>query len=180
VFVVRHGGRPVAASLVHWHRDTIEVPWASALREFNPLCANVLLYWQMLRFAIERGARTFDFGRSTPGEGTFHFKRQWGAEPRELVWEYWTAGAPLPDLSPANPKFALAIAPGSGCRCGGHGCSAPDRAQHSVPTMPGCVFSLSRSRVLCSTSTPATRCSCGSSCGCAGRGACAARTSRRR
>ena len=89
---------------------TMEVPWASAIREFNPLCANVLLYWHMVRFAIERGFRTFDFGRSTPGEGTFHFKRQWGAEPRELVWEYWTAdGRPLPDLNPKNPKFGLAI-----------------------------------------------------------------------
>jgi lipid II:glycine glycyltransferase (peptidoglycan interpeptide bridge formation enzyme) len=86
------------------------VPWASAIREFNPLCANVFLYWQMLQFAVERGVHIFDFGRSTPNEGTFHFKRQWGAEPCELVWEYWTApGKPLPDLNPANPKFDLAI-----------------------------------------------------------------------
>lgn len=110
VFVVRHAGRPVAASIVHWHGSTIEVPWASSIREFNPLCANVLLYWRMLQSAAERGLRVFDFGRSTPNEGTFHFKRQWGAEPRELVWEYWAAsGASVPDLSPKNPAFALAI-----------------------------------------------------------------------
>jgi FemAB-related protein (PEP-CTERM system-associated) len=110
VFVVTLGDQPIAASIVVWHRDTIEVPWASAIREFNPLCANVLLYWGMLRFANERGFRVFDFGRSTPGEGTFHFKRQWGAEPSELVWEYWSAaGQSVPDLSPHNPKFELAI-----------------------------------------------------------------------
>jgi hypothetical protein len=64
----------------------------------------------MLKFAIEQGFEAFDFGRSTPNEGTFHFKQQWGAEPRELVWEYWTRpGAPVPDLSPRNPKFDLAI-----------------------------------------------------------------------
>ena len=103
-------GRPVAASIVHWHAGSIEVPWASAIREFNPLCANVLLYWHMLRFAVDRGLRTFDFGRSTPGEGTFLFKRQWGAEPLDLVWEYWMAnGKPVPDMSPKNPKFSLAI-----------------------------------------------------------------------
>jgi FemAB-related protein (PEP-CTERM system-associated) len=111
LFVVYAGLQPVAGSFVLWHRSTIEVPWASALREFNPQCANVLMYWEMLRFAVERGFRTFDLGRSTPGEGTFHFKRQWGAEPRELVWEYWTAdGGALPDLSPKNPKFERAIA----------------------------------------------------------------------
>jgi serine/alanine adding enzyme len=109
IFLVRHDGRPVAASLVHSHLDTVEVPWASALRESNPVCANVFLYWQMLRSCIERGARMFDFGRSTPGEGTFHFKKQWGAEPRELVWEYWTAAGALPDVSPKNPKYSLAI-----------------------------------------------------------------------
>jgi FemAB-related protein (PEP-CTERM system-associated) len=110
VFVVRTEGRPVAASIVHWSGGSIEVPWASALREFNPLCANVFLYWHMLQFAIGRGFRTFDFGRSTPDEGTYKFKKQWGAEPRELVWEYWTAdGTAVPQLNPANPKFDLAI-----------------------------------------------------------------------
>lgn len=110
IHVVRHAGRPLAASVVHWYRGTTEVPWASALRESNPLCANVLLYWHMLRASIARGDRAFDFGRSTPGEGTFHFKKGWGAEPRELVWEYWSAGErPLPDMGPGNPKFSLAI-----------------------------------------------------------------------
>lgn len=110
VLCVRHEGRPVAASIVFQHRGTMEVPWASALREANPLCANMRLYWEMLQLAIERGCRIFDFGRSTPDEGTYHFKKQWGAEPVPLVWEYWTPGTPVPDLSPKNRKFAAAIA----------------------------------------------------------------------
>jgi serine/alanine adding enzyme len=110
VFVVRSSGRPIAASLVHWYGDRVEVPWASSLREFNPLCGNVFLYWDMLRFAVDRQFRVFDFGRSTPGEGTYQFKKQWGAEARELVWEYWMApGKPVPQLNPKNPKFDLAI-----------------------------------------------------------------------
>lgn len=110
VFLLKVDDRPVAASLVHWHGDTFEAPWASSLREFKPLCANVLLYWHMLRFAVERGFRTFDFGRSSPGDGAYQFKKQWGAEPRELVWEYWTAeGHAVPQLNPANANFALAI-----------------------------------------------------------------------
>jgi FemAB-related protein (PEP-CTERM system-associated) len=109
-FVVHHQGRPVAASLVCWYRGAVEVPWASALRSANPLSANVYLYWQMLKFAVDRGFQTFDFGRSTPNEGTFQFKKQWGGEPRELVWEYWTRpGAPVPHLDPKNPKFDMAI-----------------------------------------------------------------------
>jgi FemAB-related protein (PEP-CTERM system-associated) len=111
VFCVFSGERPIAASIVYSHGNRIEVPWASSLREFNPQAPNMLLYWRMLQFAIEKGVQTFEFGRSTPGEGTYHFKRQWGAEPHELVWEYWTpAGMPLPDLSPRNPGFRRAIA----------------------------------------------------------------------
>jgi serine/alanine adding enzyme len=111
VVVVRHEQQPVAAAIVHSHRGTMEVPWASAIRDFNPLCANVLLYWRLLSLAIETGAHTFDFGRSTPGEGTFKFKEQWGAVAHPLVWEYWTApGHAVPSLNPDNPKFSAAIA----------------------------------------------------------------------
>lgn len=110
VFCVRLDRRPVAASVVVSHRGTVEVPWASSLRECNHLCANVRLYWEMLQDAVERQAATFDFGRSTPDEGTFHFKRQWGAEPVALHWEYGLRdGATLPDLSPKNPKYRLLI-----------------------------------------------------------------------
>ena len=51
-----------------------------------------------------------DFGRSTPDEGTYKFKEQWGAEPVPLHWEYaLLRGAVLPNASPTNPKFQLAI-----------------------------------------------------------------------
>ena len=110
IVCVRYEGRTVAASVVFRHRATMEVPWASSLREFNHLSPNVRLYWEMLQLAIEEGCRTFDFGRSTPNEGTYNFKKQWGAEPVPLVWEYWTApGAAVPDLSPKNAKYGAAI-----------------------------------------------------------------------
>jgi FemAB-related protein (PEP-CTERM system-associated) len=110
VFVVRLDGRPVAASIVYCHTGICEVPWASSLAQFNHLCPNVLLYWEMMAYAIREGFRAFDFGRSTPGEGTYHFKKQWGAEAQELVWEYWMArDMALPDLSPKNPRFGAAI-----------------------------------------------------------------------
>ena len=110
IFVVRNGQKAIAASVTYRFGAMMEVPWASSLRAYNHLCANVRLYWAMLEQAITEGCTTFDFGRSTPNEGTFQFKKQWGAEPLPLVWEYWMAdGQPLPDLSPKNPKFGRAI-----------------------------------------------------------------------
>jgi serine/alanine adding enzyme len=109
VFVVRLGRVPIAASITIRWRDTIEVPWASSLRNHSDKSPNMLLYWTMLRTAIAERASQFDFGRSTPDEGTFHFKRQWGAAPQPLVWEYAGLEGELPDQGPKNPKFRLAV-----------------------------------------------------------------------
>jgi serine/alanine adding enzyme len=110
IVVVRLGSEPVVASLTFRWRTVTEVPWASSLREHRALCPNMLLYWTMLKRTIAAGSTTFDFGRSTPNESTFHFKAQWGATPAPFHWEYWLAsGGALPDQSPSNPKFQAAI-----------------------------------------------------------------------
>ena len=100
----------VAAGLASWYRSTLEIPWASSNKDYKNLCPNNLLYWEAISFAIRQGFRIFDFGRSTPGEGTFRFKEQWGAEPHPLYWQYALKdGGFLPEVSPHNPKYDLAI-----------------------------------------------------------------------
>jgi FemAB-related protein (PEP-CTERM system-associated) len=108
--VVRLEGRPVAAGLTYRTNGTVEVPWASSVRDYNSLCPNHLLYWSVIERALEQGCDTLDFGRSTPGEGTFKFKEQWGAQPVALHWEYELLdGAAVPNVSPSNPKYRLMI-----------------------------------------------------------------------
>jgi hypothetical protein len=64
----------------------------------------------MLEQAINDGARTFDFGRSSPDSGTHQFKVQWGGIEEPLHWEYvmLREGDP-PDHGPSNPRFRLAV-----------------------------------------------------------------------
>jgi len=103
-------GKPVAAALLTWYRDTLEVPWASSVREYREHCPNNLLYWEAICFAIDNGLKKLDFGRSTPGEGTYCFKKQWGAVPKQLYWQYvLNNGGAVPQLSPANSKYRTAI-----------------------------------------------------------------------
>lgn len=110
IMSVVNGGKTIASALMTWYKDTLEVPWASSNRDFRELCPNNILYWEAIRFAIGIGARTFDFGRSTPGEGTYNFKKQWGAIPVPLYWQYFLHnGAVLPEVNPKNPKYRLAI-----------------------------------------------------------------------
>jgi FemAB-related protein (PEP-CTERM system-associated) len=116
VVVVRLGRRPVAAGITYRTGRMVEVPWASSIRDFNSLCPNHLLYWSAIEWATGTGCDTLDFGRSTPDEGTYHFKAQWGAAPVPLYWEYCLLdGESLPDQSPKNPKFRLAIAAWKRC-----------------------------------------------------------------
>ena len=108
--IVRLGSRPVAAGLTYRTGNTVEVPWASSVRDFNAMCPNHLLYWHVIETALTDGCDVLDFGRSTPNEGTYKFKEQWGAEPLPLHWEYvLTTGNELPNLGPSNPKFHLMI-----------------------------------------------------------------------
>ena len=46
----------------------------------------MLLYWAMLAYACDNKYKYFDFGRSTPDEGTYKFKKQWGAVETPLNW----------------------------------------------------------------------------------------------
>jgi serine/alanine adding enzyme len=88
VFLVRHGHRPVAGGVALTFRDTILVPWASSLRSARQLCPNMLLYWSMMEWGVEKGFATFDFGRSSAGAGTQQFKEQWGGVGQPLFTEY--------------------------------------------------------------------------------------------
>ena len=107
---VSMGNTPVAAGFLAGFKDRLEIPWASSLRDYNRMSPNMLLYWSCLKFACEKGFTTFDFGRSTKEESTYKFKEQWGATPSPMVWSYWVRdGAKVPDITPRNRKYHLAI-----------------------------------------------------------------------
>ena len=104
------GRQPVAAGFLYGFKNTLEIPWASSDRRYNRLAPNMLLYSSALEYACREGFQVFDFGRSTPGGPTYRFKEQWGAQPVPLYWYHWsTDGRAVPDLSPRNSRYRLAI-----------------------------------------------------------------------
>jgi len=108
--LVRHEDEVIAASFMSGFRHRLEVIWGSSLRKYLSMAPNMLLYWRMLRFAAEKGFEVFDFGRSTAGSGAHRFKLQWSSQEIQLHWHYWLSqGNQLPELSPINPKFRMAI-----------------------------------------------------------------------
>lgn len=97
-------GEPAAGGVILLHSQTVSIPWASSLRRLNRWNPNMLLYWTFLEYASNEGYAFFDFGRSTPGEGTYKFKEQWGAQPEPLYWMTFSANAAVRGNGTAVPK----------------------------------------------------------------------------
>ena len=63
-----------------------------------------------MEYACDNGFKFFDFGRSSPGEGTFKFKEQWGSKPETLHWHYIALnGKPISEDTDEKSRFDKAI-----------------------------------------------------------------------
>jgi len=87
LILIRDGAQVVAGGVCMVFRDTVLVPWASALRQWRSRNPNNLLYWEVMRSACEKRLHWLDFGRSSRGDGTYRFKMQWGGIERPLPWQ---------------------------------------------------------------------------------------------
>jgi FemAB-related protein (PEP-CTERM system-associated) len=107
--VVRLKDQPIAAGLTVHGWKTTEIPSASSLRSFNSTCANMLMYWNLLERAIERGQESFDIGRSTPGTSVCKFKEQWGAKRKPGEWQYYIRAGNGDEMRADNPRYEQLI-----------------------------------------------------------------------
>ncbi|HVP31978.1 MAG TPA: GNAT family N-acetyltransferase [Myxococcota bacterium] len=108
--VTADGGRPVGGLVAIDHAGVVTVPWASTLRSERARCPNNQIYWEAIRWAIARGARELDFGRSPRDSGTHHFKRGWGALERRLAWTRLSPdGATLAPALPGESTLLRAL-----------------------------------------------------------------------
>lgn len=108
IVVVSEGDTVVGAGFALRWRARIMVPWASSLRRYFSMCPNNLLYWELMRLAIEKGCTVFDFGRSPKDSGTYRFKEQWGAEPVQLYYCYYSRAGDV-DTSEKRESTAYRI-----------------------------------------------------------------------
>jgi FemAB-related protein (PEP-CTERM system-associated) len=110
VITVRHDGRVVASVMNYYFRDQVLPFYGGGIAAARNLAANDFMYWEVMRRAVERGCRVFDFGRSKLDTGSYRFKKHWGFEPAPLSYEYFLVKADaMPDLNPNNPKYRLFV-----------------------------------------------------------------------
>jgi FemAB-related protein (PEP-CTERM system-associated) len=112
IAIVEHNGTPVATAMDCRFGGVEDGLWTYSLRKLGDaqLYANYFLFWKLFEKACEDGCKGFHLGRSTAGSPHEYYKKKWGAESRQLYWEYLLKdGEQLPELHVENKKYQLAI-----------------------------------------------------------------------
>jgi len=103
-------GVVVSAKLVVSFNGLVESCWGATREEYKTACPNHALFWAAIKHYCLAGEKWLDFGRSTIDSGPYFFKKQWGAEPADLNYQYWIRpGHQLSIPSPDNPKYQKRI-----------------------------------------------------------------------
>jgi FemAB-related protein (PEP-CTERM system-associated) len=103
-------GKTVSAVLSFHFGDRILPYYGAADSAFNAFAPNNYMYFELMRWAGQNGYKTFDFGRSKLGSGSYEFKAHWGMREEVLPYQIiLIKRKDLPNFSPTNPKYKLAI-----------------------------------------------------------------------
>jgi FemAB-related protein (PEP-CTERM system-associated) len=106
ISLVEKNGEPVAGLLSFWRRDRVMPYFIGGSTAGRSIRAYDYLYYSLMRRAVARGIRLFDFGRSKVGSTHYDTKTYWGFEPRPLAYHVALIRAKeMPNVNPNNPKF---------------------------------------------------------------------------
>jgi FemAB-related protein (PEP-CTERM system-associated) len=104
-------GRPLSAIFSFYFKGTVYPFWGGGTAEAREWRANEWLLYRLMCHASRRGCARIDYGRSKLGTGPYAFKKNWGLEPRPLVYAVRTADGARPrEMNPLSPKYRLQTA----------------------------------------------------------------------
>lgn len=100
----------VSSVMSFYFRDEVLPYYGGGTARARELKANDFMYWEVMRRAVDRGVRVFDFGRSKMDSGSYRFKKHWGFTPTPLHYQYHLVRSrEMPNLSPNNPRYRLLV-----------------------------------------------------------------------
>jgi FemAB-related protein (PEP-CTERM system-associated) len=111
VLSIEHNGQLVASVMNFYFKDEVLPYYGGGTTLARELKGNDFMYWEVMRRAVEKGIKVFDYGRSKVGTGSYSFKKNWGFIPEPLFYEFHLVKSlSLPDINPLNPKYQFFIA----------------------------------------------------------------------
>jgi len=111
VLTIDLNGQLVASVMSFYYKDEVLPYYGGGTGLARNVKGNDFMYWEVMRRAVEKGVKIFDYGRSKMGTGSYSFKKNWGFTPVPLFYEFYLVKADaLPDINPLNPKYRIFIA----------------------------------------------------------------------
>lgn len=110
IFTVRHLGIPVSSVMSFYFRGEVLPYYGGGSAAARDLKAYDLMYWELMRHAVDKGVHLFDFGRSKRDSGSYKYKMHWGFTPQPLHYQYDLIKIKeMPDISPVNKQYSSFI-----------------------------------------------------------------------
>jgi FemAB-related protein (PEP-CTERM system-associated) len=110
ILSIEQDGRLIGSVMSFYFKDEVLPYYGGGTDYARIVKGNDFMYWEVMRRAVEKGIKIFDYGRSKVGSGSYSFKKHWGFEPEPLFYEYYLVKAgSVPDVNPLNPKYRLFI-----------------------------------------------------------------------
>jgi FemAB-related protein (PEP-CTERM system-associated) len=111
VLTVEMNGQLVGSVMNFYYKDEVLPYYGGGTALARDVKGNDFMYWEVMRRAVEKGIKVFDYGRSKIGTGSYSFKKNWGFVPEPLFYEFYLVKSKtLPDINPLNPKYQMFIA----------------------------------------------------------------------
>ncbi len=109
--VLDKNGMLIASVMNFYFKDEVLPYYGGGTEYARAVQGNDFMYWEVMRRAVEKGIKVFDYGRSKEGTGSYRFKKHWGFEPKPLFYEFHLVKSDsIPDINPLNPKYQIFIA----------------------------------------------------------------------
>jgi FemAB-related protein (PEP-CTERM system-associated) len=111
VLSVFYNGQLISSVMSFYFKDEILPYYGGGTNLARDLKGNDFMYWEVMRRAVEKDTKVFDFGRSKIGTGSYSFKKNWGFVPKQLYYEFYLVKSTcIPNVNPLNPKYKFFIA----------------------------------------------------------------------
>jgi len=106
VHLVLLGSKPIAGVLSFIFKDQILPFYGASLRSHRLYHPDGFMYYALQEWAIDRGFKWFDFGRSRVDAGTYDFKQNQGFKPQPLNYQLELLISGGMDQSPSDFKIS--------------------------------------------------------------------------
>lgn len=101
---------PISSVIFFNYGDTLTAYLSGADNRYNYTNMNNIMYYELMKYALKRGFKHIDLGRSRKGAGSGKFKENMGFKSQQLhFYFHLNNGEQIPNVSPSNKKYGFLI-----------------------------------------------------------------------